>query len=102
MNNNDNINQLKTIKDNIDFIDAIKEIDEELNNDKHDKNKLNEINIKAKNRFPMETSQFEIANSMYSKSPIVPLNEANIETLLSRLPFYRDLYIKELITKGKD
>ena len=78
------------------IIHAIAEIDEQLNSSTPDYDKLCSITIKAKNKFPNETSSYELAKFVQSKTVFIPINQMNINELLNRLTFYRSLYVTKL------
>ena len=88
-------NKLKKIKDIEETIKNINEIDNELNNPIHDLEKLKNISRKARNKFPLEISSYEFGSSI-SSSSVIPFDKATKEIHISRLPFYRTLYLSEL------
>ena len=79
---------------------AIKQIDEQLNSNNPQRDKLIEIILKAKQRFFSEVCDYEgniIKNQSFSKRCTV--FELSTNELFQRLPYYRELYLNELIKK---
>ena len=84
----------------IEIVKDIQDIDKQIRAEYPSIEQLQNINIKAKAKFPKETSEYEIANSLISgNSTMTPINVAPANILLNRLPFYRNLYINELRKK---
>lgn len=90
---------LKEAKEILDIVHDIKEIDEQLNSKNPQIDKLQEITLKAKQKFPNETGVYEVSQSLKPGTEFIPVNQMPINELLQRLPYYRNLYIYELIKK---
>lgn len=80
----------------IEIIQAIADIDEQLNSSTPDYDKLWSITIKAKNKFPNETSSYELAKFVQPETIFIPINQMTVNELLDRLVFYRNLYVAKL------
>lgn len=78
------------------IIHAIADIDNQLNSSKPDYDKLCAITIKAKNKFPKETSSYELEKFVQPGTVLIPVNQMNVNDLLDRLVFYRNLYVAKL------
>lgn len=92
-----NINEAKEISE---IVYDILEIDEQLNSDNPKRDKLIEIILKAKQKFLIEVCEYEgniIKNQSFAKRCTV--FELSINELFQRLPYYRDLYLNELVKK---
>lgn len=91
---NKDIKKLQEIKE---VEDALKDINDELNTNYHNINKLRDINKKAKQKFVIETSAYEIGKEMIPNTKYISITEMNIDELLERLPLYKILYENELV-----
>ena len=78
------------------IVHAIADIDEQLNSSKPDYDKLCDITVKAKNKFPNETSSYELVKFEQPGTVFVPVNQMSVNELLDRLVFYRNLYLAKL------
>jgi len=76
---------MKLEKEILETIKDIQDINKELSSQNHDAEKLRSINRKAK------------LNATY-----IPIDSMNIAQLISRLPFYKTLYLEELRKNTKE
>ena len=83
-------------KDILETIKDIQKINNELCSQNHDVEELRNINRKAKQKFVMETSAYEISKEQLPNATYIPIDSMNIEQLISRLPFYKALYLDDL------
>lgn len=84
----------------LDIVKEINEIDEQLKSDSPEYSKLVEITLKAKKDFLLETSSYEAINSFNPNTKFIHVNEMTIGELISRLPFYKSLYLERLRVKS--
>ena len=94
-----NIEEMKEI---LELEKSIKEINEQLNSNNPDCNKLQEITLKAKKKFIRETTDYELGKIFIPNTHIIPVKEMTVNELISRLPFYKSLYLNELKNKYED
>ena len=83
-------------KDILEIIKDIQDINNELNSQNHDIEKLRNINRKAKQKFFLETSTYEMEMEQLPNTTYISIDSMNVNQLISRLPFYKTLYLKEL------
>lgn len=83
-------------KDILEIIKDIQDINDELNSQNHDIEKLRNINRKAKQKFILETSTYEMAMEQFPNTTYISIDYMNVNQLISRLPFYKTLYLEEL------
>lgn len=94
---------IKEEKEIMDIVKDIKDIDKQLKSLNPEYDKLQEITIKAKKKFYNETSSYEALQATKPNTKFIPINEMAISEFIQRLPFYRSLYVNELIGKvGKE
>lgn len=94
------VKNIKEAKEISEIVHDILEIDEQLNSNNPQRDKLIEIILKAKQRFFSEVCDYEgniIKNQSFAKRCTV--FELSTNELFQRLPYYRELYLNELIKK---
>ena len=89
-------------KDILETIKDIQDINKELSSPNHDIEKLCSINRKAKQKFIIETSAYEISKEQLPNATYIPIDSMNVEQLISRLPFYKTLYLDDLRKNTKE
>ena len=89
-------------KDVLETIEDIQDINNELYSPNHDVEKLRSINRKAKQKFIKETSAYEILQEQLPNTIYIPIDSMNIDQLISRLPFYKSLYLEDLRKNVKE
>lgn len=89
-------------KDILETIKDIQDINKELSSPNHDIEKLRSINRKAKQKFIIETSAYEISKEQLPNATYIPIDSMNVEQLISRLPFYKTLYLDDLRKNTKE
>lgn len=87
---------IKKIHEINEIEECLKDINNELNTTNHNIDKLREINKKAKQKFIIETSAYEVGKETIPNTRYIPIDKMSINDLLERLPLYKILYEKEL------
>ena len=93
---------MKLEKDILETIKDIQDINKELSSQNHNIEKLRSINRKAKQKFIIETSAYEISKEQLPNATYITIDSMNIDQLFSRLPFYKSLYLDDLRKNAKD
>ena len=93
---------MKLEKDILETIKDIQDINKELSSQNHNIEKLRSINRKAKQKFIIETSAYEISKEQLPNATYITIDSMNIDQLISRLPFYKSLYLDDLRKNAKD
>jgi len=86
-------------KDILETIKDIQDIDKQLNSSYPNREKLQEITLKAKLKFQKESTTYEVIEELKPNTQYISINQMSINDFIQRLPFYKSLYIKELKSK---
>lgn len=81
------------------IIKDIQDIDKQLNSSYTNREKLQEITLKAKFKFQKEAVTYEAMEELKPNTKYISIDQMSITDFIQRLPFYKSLYMNEL--KGK-
>ena len=90
-------NEIEDDKEIADLIKTILEINKQITNPEREK--VIELLKKAQNKYPLQSETFENVTAKITKGNIVGIETISTSTLVSKLPYYKSLYIAELYNK---
>lgn len=90
-------NEIEDNKEIADLIKTILDINNQIANPEREK--VIKLLKEAQNKYPIQSETFENVTAKITKGSIVDIETIPTKTLVSKLPYYKSLYIADLYNK---